>query len=406
MLWGWRLDGSPTGPTLRQIARDSGRYYEQRAGNQRGAKRPADPRQPEARAVEARTAVIHRDAAEIQAECQRAAGGDWEKWERDTAPYRASLKKKIDATKDVPGATAPFPECQQEPLEGINGFPLFEPGPREHLNYLYNAAKLDEFRHDRPVVAAERWLRKQGIDLIFVPVPKMTEVYIDHFIDPSPADGVIAPHIRKTLLDLLQEDVEVVDGLTLFRDVRDTDTEYLYNAADTHWAPRGMRVMAKEIANRIERYNFGARARYGLPIVRAKPGIYLVEDIVGRVGGINHWSLLSKDQQKRAATGQAMKQAEVLTMDGKPPPDDPTSPVLVIGHSYVPNFREQLIRELNLLVCNRDQKGQTTEAFADFLREPEQLAHCRVVVWISTEQHLTRFAKMPEPIMKALAAAK
>jgi hypothetical protein len=356
--------------------------------------------------VEARANAIHRDAGVIEAECQAAAGGDWDKWERDTAPYRASLKARIDALKDINKAQSPFPEAQQEPLEGLQGFPLFELGPREHINYLYDPAKLDAVRHDRPVVAASRWLRQQGIDLILVAVPKMTEVYIEHFVDPCPPDRIIAPHARRFLLEMLKEDVEVIDGLALFRAVRDTDSEYLYNAADTHWGPRGMRVMAKEIADRIERYKFGARARYALPIVRSKTAMFLVDDLVGRVGSTNPWSVLTVEQRKRAEPAQAANEAEVRMLNGDAPPDDPTSPVLVIGNSYVLHFREQLIRELNLLTYNRDSRGQTTQAFGDFLREPEALAKCRVVVWVTTNQHFTRFAKMPEPVMKALEPAK
>jgi hypothetical protein len=373
------------------------------------APRVVDPRQPEPRAVEARANAIQRDAAEIEAECQAAAGGDWDKWERETAPYRAALKARIDVLKEVnkiPKIPTPFAEGQTEPLEGLQGFPLFELGPREHINYLYDPATLGAVRRDRLVVAANRWLRQQGIDLILVAVPKMTEVYVDHFVDPCPKDGIIAPHARQFLLELLKADVEVVDGLPLFRSVRDTDSEYLYNAADTHWAPRGQRVMAKEVADRIERYKFGARARYGLPIIQTAKAPYMVDDLTGRVGTSNPYSVLSPEQLKRARPAQATTEAEVRMLNGDKPPDDPTSPVLVIGNSYVLHFREQLIRELNLLTCNRDSKRQTTEAFGDFLREPELLAKCRVVVWVTNNQYFTRFTKMPEPVMKALAPAK
>jgi hypothetical protein len=86
--------------------------------------------------------------------------------------------------------------------------------------------------------------------------------------------------------------------------------------------------------------------------------------------------------------------------------DDPTSPVLVIGNSYVRDFREQLIKELNLLTLTKLGDNQTTEPFVDFLRDPTQLAHCRVVVWITTEQHMAWFKPMPEPIMASLKGGK
>jgi hypothetical protein len=93
-------------------------------------------------------------------------------------------------------------------------------------------------------------------------------------------------------------------------------------------------------------------------------------------------------------------------LDGSEPPDDPESPVLVIGNSYVVNFREQLIRELNMLVQTRAADDATTEAFSDFLRDPGVLAHVRVVVWVTTEQHMTEFKPLPKPIMDTLKPAK
>jgi hypothetical protein len=367
---------------------------------------PIDPRQPEPRAVQARAAVIQRDAAGIVAECKRAAGGDWEKWQRNTAPYRANLKAKIDALKDRPESPSFAAEGRCEALEGRENFPLFEVGSRVHLDYLYDPGRLEQFRRDRLVVAADRWLRQRGIDLIFVPVPKMTEIYIEHFLDPCPPDGIIAPHMRHTLLELLTDNVEVVDGFALFRALRDADTEYLYNTADPHWAPRGMRIMAKEIADRIERYRFGARARYALPLVRTSPGPHLLHGSLGGIDSGGGWMALSAEQKARAQRAQTTNLSEVYLQDGSAPPDDPASPVIVIGHSYVPKFREQLIKELNLLIEAHILEGQTTGFFADFQREPESLEHCRVVVWITTEQHMTSFQRLPPSIMAALKTGK
>jgi hypothetical protein len=204
----------------------------------------------------------------------------------------------------------------------------------------------------------------------------------------------------------LDEDVEVVDGLALFRSLRDTDSEYLYNTTDTHWAPRGMRIMAKEIADRIERYKFGARARFAQPIVRTSTGTYVKVDAINTLGGLGGAWRLSPEQRTRAERAQTKTLSEVRMQDGRTPPDDSTSPVLVIGHSYVWYFREQLIKELNLLTCTRIAAGQTTEAFAEFLREPEILNHCRVMVWITTDQHMTHLHPMPAPIMSVLKPEK
>jgi len=251
------------------------------------------------------------------------------------------------------------------------------------------------------VVAAQDWLKQRGIDLIFVPAPKMTEIYSEHFFDPSPPDGIVAPHVRRTLLELLEAGVEVVDGFRLFRSYRYADSEYLYNTADPHWAPRAMRIMARAVAERLARYDFAVRARFALPIVTAEPGAYLLDNCPGGIGSPGGWSVLTNRQGRRATAVQPTKQTRVTLSDGNPPPDDPQSPVMLIGHSYTDNFREQLIKELNLSVRTCTHADQTTEAFQDFLREPELLDGCRVVVWVTTEQHMTNFQPLPAPVAAA-----
>jgi hypothetical protein len=360
-----------------------------------------DPRVPEPRAVEARRAAIRRDAEAIEAECQRAAAGDWPKWQSATEPYRVALKAKVDALHAFPEMINDQIEAQYEPLEGDKGFPLFETGARFYLRYLLDPTALDEFRRNRAVVAASRWLAQNGIDLIFVPLPKMTEVYVEHFLDPCPPDGIIAPHVRRTLLDLLNDDVEVVDGFPLFRALRDTDSEYLYNTATPHWAPRGMRIMAKELAGRIERYRFGARARYALPFWKTSPAAYVFQDHPGGIGSVG-WRSMSDERRARAVPAQTTTESHVFMMDGRAPPDNRESPVVVIGNCWVYHFREQLVKELNLLTANLEYDSQTTERFADFLRDPGLLEHCRVVVWITSDHNMSMFARMPDPVMKAL----
>jgi hypothetical protein len=359
---------------------------------------PLVPRESEPRAIAARTAAIRRDAAAIRAECERAAGGDWDRWLRDTQPCRKELGEKLAALKVFPPPQV-GPAC--EPLAGKEGFPLFEIDARVRVSYLQQADVFDQFRKSRVAMAADRWLRRQGIDLIFVPVPKMTEIYIDRFLSKSPPDRIIAPHVRRTLLELLEQDVEVIDGFSLFNEMRDFDSEYLYNTADTHWAPRGMRIMAKAIADRVDRYRFGAQARFRLPMTHSTIGPNVFKDYVGRFGGFGY-SLISPEQAGRAKEAQTTSTIKVETFDNQPLPDEPTSPVMLIGNSFVLGFREQLIRELNMLIMTRWNADNTTQHFLDFLREPTLLDHCRVIVWITTEQHMSKMGDMPGVILKVL----
>jgi hypothetical protein len=376
-------------------------YSQSQAGGEPVLFQPPEPWRPGLSVAEARERIIRRDADAIRDECQRAAGGDWDRWQCETTPHRAALKARVDALKDSDTPHAVALEALYEALEARDGFPLFEVGSRDHLNYLYAPESLTRFREERSVVAARRWLKKRGIDLIFVPAPKMTEIYSEHFFDPCPPDGIVAPHVRQTLLELLDAGVEVVDGFPLFRSYRYSDSEYLYNTADPHWAPRGQRIMAREVADRIARYDFAIQARYALPIVTAEPGPYLLDVCPGGIGSPGGWSVLTFRQARRATAVQPTKQTRVALADGSIPPDDPKSPVLLIGHSYTGNFREQLIKELNLGVRIHAGAGHTTEGFVDFLRVPELLDGCRVVVWVTTEQHMTHFKPLPAEIAAA-----
>jgi hypothetical protein len=353
----------------------------------------------DAGAAKMRRSTIASGSSAILAECQ-AAGGNWVQWEKETEPYRSQLHHRIDELKPT-NSPDPFMEAQSRPLAGLNDFPLFELGARTHINYLYDPLTLEDFRANRPVVAVDRWLRKRGIDLIFVPVPKMTEVYIEHFLDHCPSDGIVAPSARQTLRDLLEDGVETVDGWRLFRPVRKPDPDYLYNAADTHWAPRGMRVMAREVSDRIGRYEFGLKARHRLPIFTTVLAPYLIDGCRGGIGS-GVWSALEAHQQQLAMRFQTTVTTEVQMRDGRPLTEDKNSPVMLIGNSYSVHFRDLLAAQLNMRIRIHAGDGLGTEAFSELLREPEKLDGVRVIVWITTEQHMTKFKPLPKPIADCL----
>lgn len=343
----------------------------------------------------------------IRAECRAAADGDWDAWQSKTAAYRADLKRRVDdvGTIELLWGNPAVMTKKVRPLAGFDNFYLFEVDAKDNLVHLYDSASLDDFRKDKKVVAAHRWLKARGIDLIFVPVPKMTDIYVEKFVKPCPEDGIIAPHVRRALLELAEADVEVVDCFHHYRERRSQDC--LYNTADPHWAPDAIHIAAREVARRIERYPFGADAVAKSPITKTVENKYDIYSWspVKRGPGIpdqSGWALLTKEQKRLSDRYQPLTHNQVRGMDDKQPPNDPESPIMLIGHSYCCNFQEQLVRVTNLRVRSNWGAGQTTEAFADFVREPELLEGCKVVVWIATTQHLTHFKAMPPEVMATL----
>jgi SGNH hydrolase-like domain, acetyltransferase AlgX len=297
----------------------------------------------------ARTEAIRRTKATIEAELQQA-GGDWARWQRQTEACRQGYAARCKALEK--GAA----------LEGRNGFPLLEIRAAATMQFLYEPQSIDAFRRDKPVVAVSRWLKQRGVDLIFVPAPKMSEVYVEQFFDSCPADGVVAPHVRHAVLEMLDDDVEAIDAFSILRAGREKG--YVYLSADTHWSAMGQSLVAGEIAGRLQRYDFARLAKAAVPI--------------------------SKTETVRPD----ITQEDV--------PDSPASPVLLVGDSYVPGFREQLIRATNLRVRTAWAGGITTEPFAEIVLDEDKLAGVRVIVWVVSNWHLAQFKPLPPTIVDAL----
>ncbi len=351
-------------------------------------------------ARQARAAAIRAAIVSIRSECQAAAGGDWDRWIAQLEPLRAEMRDRIAAGKPLHPEATGF-ENRSPVLEGKDGFPLFEPVPSVYLKHVVEPTSLDEFRRARPVIEGARWLRHKGIDVLFVPVPKMSEVYPERFFDRCPPDRIIAPQVHRAILELLEQDIEVVDLLGVLQQERDSDAEPLYQPADPHWAPRGQAIAARILADRLLRYDFVARARSAPSYCEWDRTPYLPA-IQGAA-----FLALNPDQQRRAI--EVQPKTYLLPRNGtrsfEPNRMDPTwddhSPVACIGDSYNVHFMEQLSHQLNMPLRNMSGGGQSTQAFKQFLRDPQSLDGCKVVIWLVCYPNL-QMQPMPQPILDAV----
>jgi hypothetical protein len=344
----------------------------------------------DARVRESRRLQVQKDADAIRSECSRAARGDWRAWQDATSRYRDALKARLAKLKK--GNL-----WYNELLVGRD-LPIFQSSAQVNLAHVFDPEHWDKFRKARVVVAGNRWLRERGVDLIFIAVPTMPEVYMEQFLDDMPPDGIVAPHIRRTFLDLLESDVEVVNTFRLMRD--DRAAGFLYLPADHHWNQLGMRGTVRDVAQRIGRYDFGRQAKADEPTTTTKSGPYILpsSDKAWRPLGAG----LITDDQWKAALGTLPPMDYITSPDGSPVPDDPRSPVMLIGNSFALHFRELLIRETNLRPRTRWGNGNTTNAFIEFLREPEVLDGVRVVIWLTADHFLDQFTYMPDSILEML----
>jgi SGNH hydrolase-like domain, acetyltransferase AlgX len=336
---------------------------------------------------------VRRDAYAIQSECERAASGDWLKWENDTARFRTAFRGKL-------ASLAGNGQTPDLPLAGRD-MPIFEGNPHRNLAHMCDLTTWGSFRKTRPVVAADRWLRAQGIDLIFISVPMMPEVYTEQFLTDTPPDGIIAPHVRETFLELLESDVEVVDTYPMMREARRDG--FLYLPADHHWNQVGMRGTIRDVAARLMRYQFARDARTAPPCTKTRQGPYALPP--GPNG--NEWRppdqhTITETYWKAALTTLPKTMDFITAPDGTDLQDDPHSPIVIIGNSFAMYFRELLIRETNLPVRTRWGNANTTEGFAGFLREPEALQGARVVIWVVSNDYIFDFKPLPDSVLEAL----
>jgi hypothetical protein len=109
---------------------------------------------------------------------------------------------------------------------------------------------------------------------------------------------------------------------------------------------------------------------------------------------------MTAEQIARAATVH-IDRPSVRSVDGRPL-EDQSSPVLLIGDSNCRCFEGVLACHLNRGFRSRWTDGASSEAFADFLREPQQLNGVRVVLWVAGWDHLTEPKPLPASILAAV----
>ena len=122
----------------------------------------------------------------------QGAGGDWNRWVEQLSPFRAELAEADPRGEAVRFAGGGELRSQVVPIEGRGDFALLE-----SFTGVLSSIPVRSRIAGRIPQATSRGRRgslaqEPGINVIFVPVPKMTEVYAEHFADYYPSDRVVA----------------------------------------------------------------------------------------------------------------------------------------------------------------------------------------------------------------------
>lgn len=253
-----------------------------------------------------------------EAELQ-AWGGSWEAWCGLLADFHADVRQQLD--------TRP---TELRGLIGKDGFLFF----RGDLDYLVSGDLRDQPDGRDPypaIVDFNQQLKARGIDLLLVLIPTKAEVFPEKVSDEAPtgAKPYVAPYCRKLLGELAAAGVEIVDLLPTFVEQRGGGDELLYMSQDTHWTPRGVKLAAKLIGERVRQYSW-------YEALEAQQVEYSVKDITfTRLGDICE---MLTDQEKLMCRPLRLTAQQIVAPDGTLYTDDPESPIVMLGDSFTGVF--------------------------------------------------------------------
>jgi hypothetical protein len=280
-------------------------------------------------------------------------------------------------------------EAGEKAIVGRDGWIFYQPG----LAYLTQRSKPEDSTSAEALAAILDFrdqLAARGIQLVLLPVPNKESVYPDKLSRrASPPTRVIASDTRAFLTNCEQAGLEVVDLFAFYRNAREQSAAELYLAQDSHWSPAGMKLAAEAVAGRILNHGELTRGQIAYDVQPAD---------VQRLGDLVRM-LHSPPIESRVVSESIGAGKIVRHDDGTPYADDPASPVLVMGDSFLriyeqdepehAGFIAHLARELGRpLASIVNDGGASTLVRQELFHRPKLLAGKKVVVWEFVERDL------------------
>ena len=255
-------------------------------------------------------------------------------------------------------------------------------------------------------------LARRGIKLLVVPAPNKASIYPEMLCARAGSAGrPVNPATRRILSELARAGVEVVDLFEVFARAKaegaSARSSPLYLAQDTHWSPDGVRLAAQAVAQRLLEKGTGVVFPSTLPLdtpapsqgEKRLPSPFVIKPVpVSRRGDV--LAMIRNPWIERLFPAEEMVCSQVLSADWREPyRDDPGSPVLVLGDSFLriyqgdeprsAGFLAHLAREIALPVASVvNDGGASTLVRQELYRRPALLAGKRVVVWEFVERDL------------------
>ncbi|MCL4694782.1 MAG: hypothetical protein KJ060_19995 [Candidatus Hydrogenedentes bacterium] len=241
------------------------------------------------------------------------------------------------------------------------------------------------------IVAFRDALAERGISLLVVPAPGKASVYPDRLSGRvARTDTDVHGHTRTLFERLDAAGVAHVDLFSAFDAARSIDgAPPLYLAQDTHWSPEGLRLAAALVAERVAGEGWVARGD-----TEYEERTVTVE----REGDVVR--MVNAPAVSAAFKPESVVCTQIMNPDTQTPyEDDPASPVLVLGDSFLriyqhdepgsAGFIAHLAKELKRPVTSIvNDGGASTLVRQELQRKPELLDGKKLVVWEFVERDL------------------
>jgi hypothetical protein len=258
------------------------------------------------------------------------------------------------------------------------------------------------------IVSFHDELAKRGIKLLVMPAPDKSSIYPEMLtvrLDKTPES--VNPTTRQVLTRLKQAGVEVIDLFNVYASgvsagvsvlggetnppsaLRPPQLTRYYLAQDSHWSPEGMRLAAEAVGRRL----------LDLGWVEKGPVKYDTKPVTIQRHGDVLYMMRVPRVERLYGPEQINCMQVVNTETGKPYSDDPNSPVLVLGDSFLRIFERDepgsggFIAHLayNLgfgLTSIVNDGGASTLVRQQLARKPALLKGKRVVIWEFVERDI------------------
>ncbi|NLH40783.1 MAG: hypothetical protein GX448_03000 [Planctomycetes bacterium] len=240
------------------------------------------------------------------------------------------------------------------------------------------------------VLAFRDDLAKRGVKLLVMPAPNKASVYPGMLAARAARVETVNAGTRDVLAELKAAGVEVLDLFELYHQATEkAGTPPCYLAQDSHWSPEGMKLAAEAAARRLLEAGWVQKgsARYE---AKSMP--------VERYGDV--LKMIRVPQVERLFEPQRMDCEQVIDAGtGKPYADDPNSPILVLGDSFLRiyerdeptsgGFVAHLAKELGFgLTSVISDGGASTLVRQQLARKPSLLEGKKVVLWEFVERDI------------------